>query len=268
MAQVFFECFDVPALCMQHQAIPALLASGRITGLVVTCGDGVTEAVPVFESYALPHAVARAHNVTGRALSEHMSRLLLSQHACHLYTSAEREIARDIKERLCYVAADYDTECARTTSPAAAAAAACNAQYEMPDGAAITVGPARFQCPEALFQPGLLDACEPGVAELAFRALMHCDRADRLTMSSNVVLAGGSTLFPGFVERFTRELAALAPSAEAAALRVEAPQERKFSVWIGGSLFASLPAVFAPACVTRQEWEEDGSRVVYSRCYF
>jgi actin-related protein len=58
-AEIFFEAFNVPALYVQVQAILSLYASGRTTGVVLDSGDGVTNAVPVYEGFALPHAVTR-----------------------------------------------------------------------------------------------------------------------------------------------------------------------------------------------------------------
>ncbi len=52
------------------------------------------------------------------------------------------------------------------------------------------------------------------------------------------MLCGGSTFIPGMVERFTKEITALAPSGMK--VKVYAPKERENSVWIGGSILASL----------------------------
>ncbi|KAJ1927463.1 centractin- actin- protein of the dynactin complex, partial [Linderina macrospora] len=107
-AQIFFETFNVPAFYTSIQAVLSLYASGRTTGIVLDSGDGVTHAVPVFEGFALPHAIRRV-DIAGRDVTDHLQVLL--QKAGHGFnTTAEHEIVRQIKEKICYVALDAAKE--------------------------------------------------------------------------------------------------------------------------------------------------------------
>merc|ERR1711879_701787 len=124
-------------------------------------------------------------------------------------TTAGREIARDVKETLCYIALDFDAEMKK-----AGESSDKDKPYELPDGNIITVGSERFRCPEVLFQPRLLVGKEAsGVHDITFQSIMKCDVDIRRDLYSNVVLSGGTTLFPGTRERMTKELVGLAPSA-------------------------------------------------------
>lgn len=67
---------------------------------------------------------------------------------------------------------------------------------------------------------------------------MKCDVDVRRELYKNIVLSGGTTMFPGIVERLSKEMSELAPPS--IAVKVYAPPERKFSVWIGGSILSSL----------------------------
>ena len=82
-------------------------------------------------------------------------------------------------------------------------------------------------------------------------------------MYDNILLVGGNTLIPGIKERLMKEVRLLAPVGTRP--EVNDPAERQFSVWIGGSVMASL-ATFQNMCISKQQYEEQGSRIVHIKC--
>jgi len=257
MCQVFFGTFNVPSFYVSVQAVLSLYASGRTTGIVLDSGDGVTHTVPIYEGYALPHAIMRI-DLAGRDLTEYMMKLLLEQ-GNSFSSSAEREIVRDIKEKTCYVALDFDAELKSSSENANK-----EVQFTLPDGNIVTVANQRFRCPEALFQPSKLGKEYPGIHELTFQSIMKCDVDVRKELYNNIVMSGGTTMFDGIADRVNKEIVALAPSTMK--IKVVAPAERKFSVWIGGSILSSL-STFQTMWITKAEFDESGPSIVHRKCF-
>uniref|UniRef100_A0A914E7X6 Actin n=1 Tax=Acrobeloides nanus TaxID=290746 RepID=A0A914E7X6_9BILA len=196
MTQIMFETFNVPAMYASIQAVLSLYASGLTTGIVLDFGSDITHM----------------RNYT-------------------FVTPAEREIVRDIKEKFCYVALDFDQELAISQT-----SSALEKSYELPNGQVITIGDERFRCPEVLFQPSLYEI--PGIQDFTTSSIMKCDVNIRKDLYANIILSGGTSMFPGFADRMQKEIQHLAPSTMK--IKIIAPPERKYSAWIGGSMFASF----------------------------
>jgi actin-related protein len=267
MTRVMFETFRVPALYVAVQAVLSLYASGRTTGVVMDSGDGVTHVVPVYEGYTISHHVLR-HNLAGRDLTAYLANLL-TERGIELKSSSELEIVRSIKEQLCYTAYDFDAEIDALSSKTKKArtsesgSSAIEKPFELPDGSMVTLGSERFRCPEALFQPSLLGKDYSGIHRLTFDCIDRCDIDIRKELFANIVLSGGTSTFPGLCERMLKELTNLAPRAK---VKVIAPPERKYSVWIGGSTLASLTC-FQKMWISADDYNESGPQIVHKKCF-
>jgi actin len=256
MTQIMFENFNVPAMYVNIQAVLSLYSAGRTTGCIIDSGDGVTHVVPIYDGYILPHCIKRL-DLAGRDLTTFLSKIL-TERGYSFTTSAEMEIVRDIKEQMTYVAENYDVELKKS-----AESGELEKSYELPDGNVICIGSERFRCPEVLFQPSLIGKECDGIHESTFAVIMQCDIDIRSDLFGNIVMSGGSTMFPGINERLTAEIRRLAPPA--ATVRIITPPERKYSVWIGGSILTSLNT-FQENWILRGEYDDCGPSIVHRKC--
>jgi len=202
----------------KNALVAILHASGRNTGLVVDIRDDVSFVAPCHEGSVIESAVTRL-SICGSVFTDYLITLLLDGRGYYFNTGpAERLIAADIKEQLCYLALDFESELQKSATH-------IDRTYYLPDGQVVTIGNERFKCPEALFSPSVGGNSEPGIHECIYNAIMKCDVNIRPELWSNVALAGSSSMFPGIADRLQKELCGLVPSTTK--VKVLAPSARK-----------------------------------------
>merc|ERR1712080_199451 len=95
-------------------------------------------------------------------------------------------------------------------------------------------------------------------------SIMKCDVDIRKDLYGNIVLSGGTTIFEGIAERLNEEVTNLAPASMK--IKIVAPRERKYSVWIGGSILSSL-STFQQMWISKQEYDESGPSIVHRKFF-
>ena len=288
MCEVMFERYNFGGVYVAIQAVLALYAQGTVSpslppclsptikrpkpftnpktptglssGVVVDSGDGVTHIVPVYESTVLNHLTRRL-DVAGRDVTRNLIALLLRR-GYALNRTADFETVRQIKEKLCYVSYDLalDQRLSEDTTVLVES-------YTLPDGRVIRVGSERFEAPECLFQPHLVDVEQPGIAEFLFNTIQAADIDIRSDLYKAIVLSGGSSMYPGLPSRMEKEIKQLwltrvlkgdPERLGKLKVRIEDPPRRRHMVFLGGAVLANIMADKDNMWVSTEEWLEQG----------
>ena len=266
--QTAFETLSPPGLHLALAPRLALFHSGRTTGIVLSSGEHFTSSVPFIEGspiYTSAHTIPiGGHTLTHSLLQQ------LAHDGLTLPPSAKRDIGNNLKEKLCFVAGDYKETCRESET-----SYIYEKKYELPDGSIIIMDKKRFCIPEIMFGEEYAYGSEykysgskksAGVTHMlgaSFSSLPHDLQASDEFLS-NILLEGGNTLFEGFPERIQMDLQSAFPTSR---VRVLAEPERRFSVWLGGSILASLPA-FQGIWITKPEYNEFGPAAVHRKYFY
>lgn len=288
MVELMFEKYQVPAFFLARNAVLASFACGRSTSLVFDSGGGMTSAVPVYDGFVLQNGIVKSQ-VAGDLLTKELFSLLQQKKVEFLprYMLKKREVtagkfevtildfpqtASSYKE---YMTLEVVRDMKETVSKVSEKpfVAANNAHiptvsYELPDGKVAEVGTERFHVPEIMFQPSLLQkpvANAVGAHQMIHSAISNCDSDMRRELYKGVVCTGANTLLDGFTDRLNSELQQLSPTQKFKILAPHNTAERRFGVWIGGSILASV-GTFHQLWMSRSEYDEHGATLCIEKC--
>ncbi|XP_042528503.1 actin-58-like [Dipodomys spectabilis] len=254
-SQILFETFKVPALHLANQGVLAMFASGHTSGMTIESGEGMTYFVPVIDGCPLSRSTTKL-DIAGQDLTFHLMHLL--DRGNLLLGTADRECIRNMKEKCCFVAQDFDKE------KESSRALSQQKTFQLPDGREVSLGHEAFLCPEALFQTSLIGRSTEGIHMFTLRTITSCDRIFWKTLLGHILLSGGTSCFPGLKQRLQREVVRLACSYFH--VKVATSPYAKNSAWTGGSILCSL-STFKDLWVTRKEYEDMGASIFSRRSF-
>jgi actin-related protein len=284
LLELMLETFNAHSLYLGAAPVFSLYSYGLTTGLVVDSGLDNTTVVPIHEGYALGRHVTSSP-IAGRQLTLYLAQLM-KRRGYTFGTPVEMDLINNVKEELCFARNPFQTG-GDMFGPTAGAEAEGGKHFLLPDGQAIPIDEQRYDCVEALFDFSILgeqytpkfhmltdhgDFFDPtirkGLSWLAFTAINHCEPVLRPQLYNNIVLAGGSTSFPGTQGRLLEEVRQCYrethPNESMIPISVQDMAARQYAAWLGGVMLSRTP-MFHHLTVSRAEYAEHGHRIIHCK---
>ncbi len=247
--ELFLEEYQCMAFYPVLDSMCTLYSGGFQTGLVIEIGDSSTRIVPIFNGYKLDHAI-QILDIGGRTLTREVEKILVTI-GYSPESSVTKDLARVLKEKGCFVSLDLKEDKKRAEQ--------YSKQFTLPDGSTVTLKEERFMVPEILFDPAIINSEVPPLPIAIMDAIEKCDMDIRSTLLNNIFLSGGSSMFPNLKSRIHQELELelARRKKKNQIIKIIAPRERTYSVWVGGSILAMIPE-FSQNWITRAKYYADG----------
>ncbi|KAJ5079937.1 actin cytoskeletal 2a [Anaeramoeba ignava] len=242
IAEIFFEVFKIPAISIPIGSVLSIMGTGRTTALAVEIGHDLSYCYATYEGYH-PRKSLIQLPITGSIIDQLLT-VHLQRNGFYANSFADQEIIREIKESHCYISQNFTQELRNPKQH----------NFKTSNNQQFSLISELFVSTESFFNPNLVNLSGLSFQQLINKAIMKCGMDARKDLFSNIVLIGGSSMFPGLADRLRSEIAPLAPPK--ATVQVSASPERKLLEWIGGSIFASL-SLFSSQILTRQQFEEN-----------
>lgn len=252
-AEILFESFHCPSVYYGTTPQLAMYTSNKTTGVVLDIGESFAQVASIFEWTQIPQSLQRSP-LGGASINRFIQNSLKGT-SYHFQNQAGFEIARDIKEKHCFIARDFRLAEQQEEGKFV--------DYSLSPDYSIQIGAERYTCPELLFNPSLQNIQCDNIAQMVYESIMRCDTGLRSELFSNIVVCGGTTLFQGFADRLSIELKKLAPEEN---INFVFGPKREYSAWIGGSVLGSM-ALFHQMVVTLDEYRESGITAIQNRFY-
>ncbi|XP_052770239.1 actin-3-like isoform X2 [Mya arenaria] len=258
LTEIMFENFQVPAFYLKDTSSLSLLSAGLETGVVVESGDGCTYTSVVHEGHVIRQTIPKTF-YAGNDVTRYVVEMLKKHKECNNLNGDIIAVAKDIKERLCFVSEDFDADLKLAKS-----IDLYERKYELSSGKQISLNLERLYAGESLFFPEMFGCNCPGLHKQICRTLKMCDPEIRREACTNILLSGGNTLFPGMTTRLQMEMNRALPASLGAQV-LEIPNQQLFAAWIGGSRFANSEAML-DRWIYKADYEEKGAAVVNKKC--
>jgi len=283
MARVLFETYNVANVlfCNQSKAAissmmkPSLLRDQIVLSVYV--GHSFVEVCPVINGYT-PKEAIRTSPYAGKYVDEYWTRLLYDDG--HVFeTFKEKRVVRDMKEKLGFITPHFKQETERLRKEENEYKNQSENQefWTLNDSTEISMNKTiNFVAPETLFSPYIYDRTgrAMGVSSMIFESVSACGLDNTKPMLQNIYVSGGSSKFPGFLERLKSTVqkkfqavfdmnVVIKPYMEENENGETNEVDRSLVVWKGLYNYASSDLTQQIETITRESYWDEGVRAFH-----
>lgn len=253
--------------------------------LVVDVGYSHSTVTPLFQGKPF-HSACRRLEIGGKTLTNQLKDLISTR---QFELRKEDWMTNQIKEDVCFVSQDFEHDLERVWKGGSKDPREVDhsivVDYVLPDYEDIKHGFARphepgfnarkrqlgiggpredivvlanerFTVPELIFTPSDIGMQSEGLVGTILQSLEVLPKGLWQAFLANVVVVGGTSKLPGFVQRLEADLRAKLP--EDFALRVGQPEDPVKNAWTGGATLAQSEEAMKQLVVSRHEYLENG----------
>ena len=256
LVELIFDNYEFSQIYINNGAILSLYGACKFSGFVLDSGYDFSEIVPIRNGYPFKNTI-KSIDIGGNDINEYLKKLIMKNNNISLLN--ENEI-NNIKEKLCFIAENSTNDEKEKNN---------NKEiiYELPDKSKIKIKDERFLAPELNFHPEMIEKEYGGLAQIFCSCMYDVDNYTKQKFDGTVVLSGGNTLFQNFTDRLSKEIKKCYGGKFKDRFEIVEIPERKFIQWIGGSIF-SIMSIFNGLCTTRQEYNENGAKIIHKKCFY
>lgn len=256
IAEIMFEKYNFPGIYFQPSDKLTLLACEKTTGVVLESGDGVTSISAIYDNFLVKQSV-KMSKVAGSSLTSYMISKM-NKDEMKFHTSSDILVARDLKEKVCYVTENYEQEQKNNEENGKTK----ETTFKYPDGQVLKLTDLCFKVPEFLFHPHVLGLDATGIQTLLSESVLACDAHMQPELLQNICLGGGNTMFTGFSKRIENEMKKVFPDNQ---IGIVTTKQRGFEAWLGGSILCQHSS-FLKKIIPKNVFNEEGPTVISRRC--
>ena len=254
ISKILFEQFNINKLFFASQPVLSLYSTSNTTGIILESGDGVTQSCAIYEGYSIPNSFQR-YDYGGKDVTNYFDDILKKM-GYFFETSAEKLIIKEIKEKCCWACPTNISESIKK-----------NTEFEkenhfLPDGNVIELGVERIYPAEILYKPDIIGLEYPGFHEMILNSINNIDIELRAKLYQSILLSGGNTAISGTTNKIYSEIKKLVN--QNMKINIHSPKNPHLLCWIGGSIISKLE-IFKKMWITKQEWEENGNKILHEK---